>query len=88
MQIFHLFLLKAPLLILLTKSFAESVLKSNHSLFPLGTTSTQNSCFSPNASKSSVASAPVKNASSFFSNSDNSLGSKAFLGQILTQNPI
>ena len=61
------------------KSFAESVLKSNHSLFPLGTTSTQNSCFSPSAHKSSVASAPVKIVSSFSSNSNNSLVSRACL---------
>ena len=61
------------------KSFAESVLKSNHTLFPLETTSTQNSCFSPSAHKSTVASAPVKIFSSFSSNSDNSLGSRAFL---------
>ena len=61
------------------KSFAESVLKSNHTLFPLGTTSTQNSCFSPSAHKSSVASAPVKNVSYFSSNSDNSLGSRTCL---------
>ena len=56
------------------KSFAESVLKSNHILFPLEATSTQNSCFSPSARKSTVASAPVKNVSPFPSNSDNSLG--------------
>ena len=61
------------------KSFAESVLKSSHTLFLLETTSTQNSCFSPSAHKSTVASAPVKNVSSFSSNSDNSLGSKACL---------
>ena len=61
------------------QSFAESVLKSNHTLFPLGTTSTLNSCFSSKAHKSSVASAPVKNISSFSSNSDNSLGSRACL---------
>ena len=61
------------------KSFAESVLKSNHSLFPLGTTSTQNSCFSPSAHKSSVTSAPVKIVSSFSSNSNNSLVSRACL---------
>ena len=42
------------------KSFAESVLKSNDSLFPLGTTSIQNSCFAPSAHKSSVAFALVK----------------------------
>ena len=59
------------------KSFAEYVLKSNHTLFPLGTTSTQNSYFSPSAHKSSFASAPVKNVSSFSSNSGNSLGSRA-----------
>ena len=61
------------------KSFAESVLKSNHTLFPLGTTSTQNSCFSRSTHKSSVTSAPVKNVSSFSSNPDNSLGSRACL---------
>ena len=61
------------------KSLAESVLKSNHTLFLLETTSTQNSFFSPIAHKSTVASAPVKNVSSFSSNSDNSLGSKACL---------
>ena len=59
------------------KSFAECVLKSNHSRFLLGTNSTQNSCFSPSAHKSSVASAPVKNVSSFSSNSANSLCSRA-----------
>ena len=37
----------------------ELLLKSNNSLFPLGTSSTQNYCFSPNTHKSSVASAPV-----------------------------
>ena len=58
------------------KSFAESVFKSSHSLFPLGTAFTQNSCFSPVAHKSSVASAPVKSVSSFSSNSDNSLVSR------------
>ena len=60
-------------------SFAESV------------TSIQNSCFSPSAHKSTVASAPVKNVSSFSSNSDNSLGLEfvlQFATQILTQNPI
>ena len=61
------------------KSFAEYVLKSNRTLFLLGTTSTQNSCFSPGAHKSIVVSAPVKNVSSFSSNSDNSLGSRACL---------
>ena len=61
------------------KSFAESVLKSNHTLFPLETTSTENSCFSPSAYKCTVASAPVKNVSSFSSNSDNSLGTRACL---------
>ena len=61
------------------KSFVESVLKSNHTLFPLETTSTQNSCFSPSAHKSTVASAPVKIFSYFSSNSDNSLGSRACL---------
>ena len=50
------------------KSFAESVLKSNHTLFSLETTSTQNTCFSHIAHKSTVASAPVKNISSFSSN--------------------
>ena len=85
---------KAPLLILSTlqslklssnskfstqKSFAEFVLKSNHSRFLLGATSTQNSCFSPSAHKSSVASAPVKNVLSFSSNSANSLSSRAYL---------
>ena len=58
-------------------SFAESVLKSNHILFPLRTTSTQISCFSPSAHKSSVASAPIKNVSSFSSNLGNSLGSRS-----------
>ena len=47
-------------------SFAESVLKSNHHLFPLETTSTQNSSFLPSAHKVIVGSAPVKNASFFF----------------------
>ena len=61
------------------KPFAKSVLKSNHTLFPLETTSTQNSCFSPSAHKSTVASAPVKFCSSFSSNSGNSLGSRACL---------
>ena len=61
------------------KSFAESVLKSNHTLFPLETTSTQNSCFPPSANKSTVASASVKKFSSFSSNSDNSVGSRACL---------
>ena len=60
------------------KFSAESVLKSNHTLFPLETTSTY-SCFSPSAHKSIVASATVKNVSSFSSNSGNSLGSKACL---------
>ena len=50
------------------KSFADSVLKSNHPRFLLGKTSAQNSCFSPSAQKSSVTSAPVKNVSSFFWN--------------------
>ena len=54
-------------------------MKSNHSLFPLGTTSTQNSCFSPCAHKTSVASALVKIVLSFPSNSDNSHGSRACL---------
>ena len=58
---------------------AKSVVKSNNSLFPLGTTSTQNSYFSPIAHKTSDASALVKNASSFSSNSDNSLVSRASL---------
>ena len=40
----------------------------------------QNSCFSPSAHKSSVTSAPVKNVSSFSSNSANSLCSRACLG--------
>ena len=61
------------------KSFAESVLKSNHSSFLLGKTYTQNSCFSPSAHKSSVTYAPVKNVSSFSSNSANSLCSRASL---------
>ena len=61
------------------KLFTESVVKYNNSLFPLGTTSTQNSYFSPLAHKSSDASALVKNASSFSSNLDNSLVSKASL---------
>ena len=61
------------------KSFAESVLKSNHSRFLLGKTSAQNSCFSPSAHKSSVASAPVKNVLSFPSNSANNLCSRACL---------
>ena len=43
----------------LLKSLLPSLLKSNNSLLPLGTSSTQNSCFSPNTHKSSVASAPV-----------------------------
>ena len=59
--------------------FAESVLKSNNSLFPLGTTSSQNSYFSPNPHKSSVASAPGKNDSSFSFNLDNSLVSRTSL---------
>ena len=46
------------------KSFAESVLRSNNFLFPLGATPTQNSCFSLSAHKYSVASASVKNVSS------------------------
>ena len=50
-----------------------------HSLFQLGTTSTQNSCFLPGAIKSSVASALVKNVPSFSSNSDKSLASRACL---------
>ena len=75
-------------------------MKSNHSLFSLATTSTQNSYFeiqsfslsirnyfyakflsffSPWAHKCIVASAPVNNVSSFSSNSDNSLVSRAFL---------
>ena len=61
------------------KSFAQSVLKSNHTLFPLETTSTQNPYLSPSAHKSTVASAPVKKFSSFSFNSDNSLGSRASL---------
>ena len=61
------------------KYFAESVLKSNHSPFTLGSTLIQNSCFSPSAHTSSVASAPVKNVSSFSSNSDNSLVSRTCL---------
>ena len=61
------------------KLFTKSVLKSNHSGFLLGTTSTQNSCFSPSTHKSSVAPAPVKNNSSFSSNSANSLCSAACL---------
>ena len=40
------------------RSFPESVLKSNHSHFLLEITSTHNSCFSPSAHNSSVASAP------------------------------
>ena len=59
------------------KAFVESLLKFNHNFFPLGTTSTQNSCFSPSAHMSSVASALVKNVSSFSSNSYNSLVSRA-----------
>ena len=58
------------------KSFAESVLKSNHSLFPFVTT-TRNSYFSPSARKSSVASAQIKFFPSFSCNSDNSLVSRA-----------
>ena len=61
------------------KSFAESVLKSNHSCFLLGKISAQNSCFSPSAHKSSVTSAPVKNVSFFSSNSANSCCSRAHL---------
>ena len=61
------------------KFVAKSVVKSNNSLFPLGTTSTQNSYFSHIAHKTSDASALVKNASSFSSNSDNSLVSRASL---------
>ena len=57
------------------KSFAEYVMKSYHSRFLLGKTSAQNSC----AHKSSVTSAPVKNVSSFSSNSANSLCSRACL---------
>ena len=53
------------------KSFSGSVLKSNHSLFTLGTTSTQNYRFSPSVHKSSVASVTVMNVLSFSSNSDN-----------------
>ena len=41
--------------------FADSLLKSKNSFFPLRTTSTQNPCFSPDANKSSVASASVIN---------------------------
>ena len=55
------------------KSFSESVLKFNYNLFPLETTSKRSSCISPSEYKSSVASAPVKNVSSFSSNSDISL---------------
>ena len=54
-------------------------MKFNHSRFLLGATSTQNSCFSPSAHKSSVASAPVKNVLSFCSNSADSLSSRAYL---------
>ena len=61
------------------KSFAESVLKSNHSRFLLGKKSAQNSCFFPSAQKSGVTSAPVKSVSSFSSNSANSLCSGACL---------
>ena len=59
------------------KSFAKSVLKSNNSRFLLGKTSTQNSCFSPSAHKSSVTSSPVKNVSS--SNSADSFCFRACL---------
>ena len=59
------------------KSFAESVLKSSHILLPLRTTFTQIFCFSPSAHKCSVASAPIKNVSSFSSNLGNSLGSRS-----------
>ena len=95
LQIFHLFFLKAPLLILSTlysprsflvtlnfstqKSFAESVLNSNRSRFLLGKTSAENSCFSPSAFKYSVKSAAVKNVLFFSSNSANSLCSRACL---------
>ena len=54
-------------------------MNSSHTPFPLETTSTQNSCFSPSTHKSTVASAPVKNVSSFSSNSGNSLGSRVCL---------
>ena len=39
--------------------FAETLLTCNNFLFPLGTTSTQNPCFSPSTYKSSVASASI-----------------------------
>ena len=58
--------------------FAKTVLKSNRSLFLLGTASTQN-YFSPSAHKSSVASALVKNVLSFSSNSDNSFCCTVYL---------
>ena len=61
------------------KSFAEPVLKSNNSCFLLGTTSTQNSCFSSSVHKPSIASASLKNVSPFSSNSANSLLSRACL---------
>ena len=61
------------------KYFADSVLKCYHSRFLLGKTSAQDSCFSPSAHKSSVTSVPVKNFSSFSSNSANSLCSRACL---------
>ena len=59
------------------RSFAKSVLKSNNSHFPLGTTSIQNSCFSPSAHNYCVGSAPVKKFLSLSSNFDNSLVSIA-----------
>ena len=51
---------------------AKSVLKSNNSVLPLGTFSTQNSYFSLSTHNSSAASALAKNVSSFSFNSDNS----------------
>ena len=60
------------------KSFAESVFKSNNTLYFLGTTSTQNYCFSSSAHKSSVATVLIRTISSFSSNS-NSLRSRACL---------
>ena len=52
-------------------------MKSNHHLFLLETTSTQNSGFLPSAHKVIVGSAPVKNVSFFSSDSDDSLISRA-----------
>ena len=63
-----------------TQNSCRVCFEVHNSLFQLGTTSTQNSCFSPSAHKSSVTSASVKNVSPFSSfSSDNSLVSTAYL---------